>query len=324
MPLYDTSKIAILRYHFVRDNNTTNYPNISAISTNMFKRQLDFLEEHFRVITMDYLINATIAGISLPPNAALLTFDDGYIDNFTNVFPLLSDRKMQASFFLATHCIRDNKLLDVNKLHFILSIAKVDTVVKSIFNKLNYYRGLEYIIEQNEILYNKFAKPNRFDDAPTAFIKRLLLSELNESLSSLILSDLFREFVGIDENSFSRRLYLTYDQVKVMKKNGMNFGLRYEINSQANSPDLNVINRDIDGALEYWGDIINSDSWAISHPYSEYNKDVFNLFEQKGCKIGLTMRLRIADIKANNRYELGRVYAQDFPPNSNQLEQYLK
>ncbi|NMA80152.1 MAG: polysaccharide deacetylase, partial [Clostridiales bacterium] len=92
MPLYDTNKVAIIRYHFVHDENTTAYPNIRAISTNMFKMQLDFMQEHFRIITMDHLINATITGRTLPPNAAILTFDDGYIDHFTNVFPLLSDR----------------------------------------------------------------------------------------------------------------------------------------------------------------------------------------------------------------------------------------
>lgn len=324
MPLYDTNKVAIIRYHFVHDENTTAYPNIRTISTNMFKMQLDFMQEHFRIITMDHLINAATTGRTLPPNAALLTFDDGYIDHYTNVFPLLSDRKIQASFFLPTHCIQDNTLLDVNKLHFILAVAKIDILVDSVFKKLDYYRGLEYNIEENDVLYNKFAVPNRFDNASTAFVKRLLLSELNESLSSMILSDLFREFVGIDENSFSRRLYLTYQQVKVMKKNGMNFGLRYDIPSNSSVADLDRVSRDIDSSLDYWKDIINIDSWAISHPYSEYNEDSFKLLEQKGCKLGLTMRLKIADINGDNRYELGRVYAEDMPPNSNQLAEYLK
>ncbi|NMA79658.1 MAG: hypothetical protein GX967_03315, partial [Clostridiales bacterium] len=200
----------------------------------------------------------------------------------------------------------------------------IDILVESVFKKLDYYRGLEYDIEENDVLYNEFAVPNRFDNASTAFVKRLLLSELNESLSSLILSDLFREFVGIDENSFSRRIYLSREQVKVMKKNGMNFGLRYDVPLSSGIADLDRIDHEIDSSLDYWKDVISSDSWAISHPYSDYSDDAFNLLEKKGCKLGLTMRLKIADIKSDNQYELGRVYAEDMPPNSNQLAEYLK
>ena len=109
-----------------------------------------------------------------------------------------------------------------------------------------------------------------------------------------------------------------------MKKNGMNFGLRYDIPSGSGIADSDRINHDIDASLEYWNDIISADSWVISHPYSEYNENAFKLLGQKGCKLGLTMRLKIADIKADNSYELGRVYAEDMPPNSRQLEEYLK
>ncbi|MDH3712841.1 MAG: polysaccharide deacetylase family protein [Gammaproteobacteria bacterium] len=45
----------------------------------------------------------------LPPYAALITFDDGYRDNFDNAFPVLRARNLPATIFLATDCIGSSK-----------------------------------------------------------------------------------------------------------------------------------------------------------------------------------------------------------------------
>ena len=44
----------------------------------------------FRVVSLDDVIASFRRGAPLPPNALLITFDDGYLDNLTNAAPVLA------------------------------------------------------------------------------------------------------------------------------------------------------------------------------------------------------------------------------------------
>ena len=73
---------------------------------------------------MEDFINALKGKVDLPNNSALLTFDDGYIDHYTQVLPVLMNNKLQGSFFIPARILKENSVLDVNKIHFILESCK--------------------------------------------------------------------------------------------------------------------------------------------------------------------------------------------------------
>jgi hypothetical protein len=58
---------------------------------------------------------------TLPERALLLTFDDGYADHYQTVFPLLDRLGLQGSFFPPARAILERRVLDVNKIHFLLA-----------------------------------------------------------------------------------------------------------------------------------------------------------------------------------------------------------
>ena len=49
---------------------------------------------------MEEVIEAVKEEKRLPEKALLLTFDDGYLDNYTVALPLLLERGLQGSFFV--------------------------------------------------------------------------------------------------------------------------------------------------------------------------------------------------------------------------------
>ena len=136
------SKVHIIMYHYVRDLGNSRYPNIKGLDYGLFKEQIAFLKEHFTVVTMEDVIEACNSeNDTLPENAVLLTFDDGYIDNFTAVFPVLKEHNVQGSFFIPGKTFTENVLLDVNKIHFILASADIHSLVKDTYALLDRYRG---------------------------------------------------------------------------------------------------------------------------------------------------------------------------------------
>ena len=159
-------------YHYTRDLAHSRYPNIKGLAYDLFEQQLQFFAAHFSVVTMEAVIHALEPdGKPLPEHALLLTFDDGYIDNFTVALPLLKKYGMQGSFFIPGKTFSENVLLDVNKIHFVLASAdNPKELVHDLFQLLDEARrGPEYRdIPDNESLYAHYAAANRFDSADGA------------------------------------------------------------------------------------------------------------------------------------------------------------
>jgi hypothetical protein len=147
-------------YHYVRDLKNSRYPQIKGLDLNHFKTQLDFLESNYHIIDVNHCL--------MPPpigkDCVLLTFDDGYIDHYTTVFPLLAERGISGFFSMPGKIIKEEKVLDVNKIHFLLAAVDVIKLKDRIFGLLDYYRGREFEVPQNGDLYAELALTNRFDN----------------------------------------------------------------------------------------------------------------------------------------------------------------
>ena len=100
-------KVTIVMYHYVRDLEHSRFPAIKGLSVERFCRQLDYIQTRFTPITVEDLMRAlSPAKNELPKDSILLTFDDGYIDHFANVFPLLDARGIQGCFFPSAQTLR--------------------------------------------------------------------------------------------------------------------------------------------------------------------------------------------------------------------------
>jgi peptidoglycan/xylan/chitin deacetylase (PgdA/CDA1 family) len=67
-----------------------------------FAQQLDLIVEKYYPVTLSELEDCYVNGKEMPRNAVLLTFDDGYSDNYTYAYPLLLKKKVPATVFLST------------------------------------------------------------------------------------------------------------------------------------------------------------------------------------------------------------------------------
>lgn len=315
-------KLYVAMYHYTRDLKNSRYPGIKGLDKDLFIQQLDFFKENFHVVTMEQVVEAwNIKDGVLPENALLLTFDDGYIDNYLTAFPLLKERGMQGSFFIPGKTITENVLLDVNKVHFILASASIGDLVVEVKQQMDYYRGKEYSFPSTDELWNQYAVANRFDNAETIFVKRMLQTALPEELRGIIASNLFVKYVGISEEVFARELYLNHEQIKLMKDDGMYIGVHgYNHYWLANLPE-EQLKVDIDRSLEIMERYIEKDNWVINYPYGSYNEKVSSYVKSKGCKLGVTTQARVAEIGVDNPFAIPRFDCNDFPPKSNHYMQ---
>ncbi|MCH5199511.1 MAG: polysaccharide deacetylase family protein [Oscillospiraceae bacterium] len=308
------SRLYICMYHYTRDLKHSRYPQIKGLDTALFRRQLEFMKSNFNAVTMEQVTDAAEGRSELPENALLLTFDDGYADNYAFALPLLEEFHVQGSFFIPGKTFAEHKLLDVNKIHYILASADIYELTEDVKKQMDRYRGAEYDYPATEELFSEYAVANRFDAKETVFVKRMLQTALPERLRNTISSELFEKYVGVAEEQLAYELYMTEDQIRTMKRHGMFIGVHgYDHYWLGNLPPEQM-KRDISKGLEALDEFIDRKRWVMNYPYGNYDRDVLEYVRSEGACLGLTTAVRAAEIGKDNALELPRLDCNDFPP----------
>ncbi len=99
--------VQILFYHRVNDENDPYFP---ATPTQSFGKQMEHLARYFNVLPLLDAV-ARIQAKDIPENALVITFDDGYRDNYIHAYPILKDLSLPATIFLATGSIETDRPL---------------------------------------------------------------------------------------------------------------------------------------------------------------------------------------------------------------------
>lgn len=95
----DAPATSILLYHGVGERDSD--PHGLWVTPEAFQAQLAHLRNHYQLISLSELTEAVHAGV-VPPRAVVLTFDDGYLDNYTVASELLTAFDVPATFFVTT------------------------------------------------------------------------------------------------------------------------------------------------------------------------------------------------------------------------------
>jgi peptidoglycan/xylan/chitin deacetylase (PgdA/CDA1 family) len=301
-------------YHYVRDLQNSQYPKIKGLETKLFQGQIEYLLNNYNVISMEQAIDFYYNNSKLPPKPALLTFDDGYSDHYETVLPILLKNNLKGSFYIPAKTVLENKVLDVNKIHFILASQfnkqKIIYDLKNIFEK--YSRELNLM--SFDYYYNKLAIEGRFDNAEIIFIKRFLQVELPESLRLKITDELFQEYIGMSEYDFSKKLYMNLDQISEMKSVGMHIGCHGYDHYWWNKLSDEQLSKEVSLSIDFLSRIgVNRDAWTTAYPYGSYSEYADKILRDNGCKLAFTTEVGLAEIDNSTKMKLKRLDTNDIP-----------
>lgn len=196
------NKIRVLFYHRVNK-----YGDWFGIDTDVFGRQIEYLSRNFNLISLkDFfkILNREI----IVKRPLLLTFDDGYLDNYTDAYPILKKYSAPAVVFLTTDFI-DNKMWI---WHDIYRHIVEKTPLKEIEVNLNGYR-------------HKWSFENNLEKRKIRRNIHYLYKDLPHSERIQKLRDLAKLLkVDIPEHPTDKYAPLSWDNIKEMSKNNIEFG----------------------------------------------------------------------------------------------------
>lgn len=307
-------------YHYTRNISNSRYPGIKGLEYSLFREQIEFMKHNFNIVTMEQVIDSAKNGSKLPERALLLTFDDGYLDNYTVAMPVLEEFGAQGSFFISAKTFAEHKILDVNKIHYTLAVADMKALLNDVKKQMDYYRGKEFDYPKSDELFHEYGVASRLDTAETIFVKRMLQTVLPKRVREIIVDNLFEKYVCVPQEQLICELYMNEDQIKTLKRHGMYIGVHgYDHYWLTNLPK-DQMEADINKALNVMDHFIDKKCWAMNYPYGDYNREVADCVKDKGACVGFTTDVRVADLDVDDLLMIPRLDCNDYPPKS---ENYL-
>ena len=316
-----TRTVSIIMYHYVRPLVRSQYPEIKALTLEAFEGQIAYIRRHYQVINAVELMDAVQSQAELPPRALLLTFDDGYSDHFKYVYPVLDREKLPGCFFPAAKCILEGKVLDVNKIHYILASVPDKSRLVAAIKEFVIQHQQDHDLENVEAYWARVARPSRWDPAEVIFIKRMLQRELPEASRNQLTDDLFRKYVTKDELAFAEELYMSLDQIDYLGRNGMYVGSHGYDHYWLDTLSLEEQQREVKLAVDFL-DKVGSDSeaWVMCYPNGSYDERLLGILQEYGCVLGLTTAVGIANLDLHNPLTLPRLNTNDLPKTTDAVE----
>jgi peptidoglycan/xylan/chitin deacetylase (PgdA/CDA1 family) len=108
-----TQHVPILMYHYLSTPpaDADAIRRDLSVSPEQFEAHLTYLRQRgYETTSLEQLAYAIKGVIQLPAKPIIITFDDGYRDNYENAFPILKKNGFAATFFIFTQPIDENNL----------------------------------------------------------------------------------------------------------------------------------------------------------------------------------------------------------------------
>ena len=103
-----TIKVPILMYHYVSTppEDANKYRVNLSVEPETFRAQMQWLKDRgYRTIDLYDVMEVLATGAEPPEKVVVLTFDDGYLDNYENAYPILEEFGFEGTFFIPTEFI---------------------------------------------------------------------------------------------------------------------------------------------------------------------------------------------------------------------------
>ncbi|HBE89844.1 MAG: hypothetical protein A3E37_05040 [Candidatus Andersenbacteria bacterium RIFCSPHIGHO2_12_FULL_46_9] len=314
----------IVTYHYVREQAPEGKPQLKVLPVKTFHDQVKYLKSTGRIVTTAEVLDKIASSGVMEDSDILLTFDDGYIDHWQNVWPVLVSENVTGLFFISTRAVWERKLTETNQVQLILGSVDSKEIISRLHQVIDEQRIRHDLLAPTE--YRRlYAKAGRFDRLDVKYIKNMLQFALPDDFRTTIINQLFTEYVSADEKSVADALYMTVDQVKELREAGMyigNHGYNHKWFDKLTAVDQR---QEIDQSRQQLASIgLANDGWTMCYPYGAYNQETIRLLVETGCAAGFTTKggetkNRLADM----RYEINRLDTNDLMGDKQMQKQTL-
>lgn len=304
-------KAVVLMYHRVltseEQSKTGSHPGI-VVDRETFAKQMAVLARRFRVLSVEEFAERMERNLSFEDASCLITFDDGWWDNFTYALPILQRHRLPALVFLPVNFIGRRRLFWQE--HFThLAYQAVMQVrrepqcrdrVREILRPVH----LEFVLDLPE---------NDLRSAVMEAVRRqkgIAMSLVEDTLSMLT-----RELGGKSHEFEELDGFLDWDQVKSMAQHGISFGGHGAEHRLLDLVPVSEARDEINAARAAIDSRLQERTPTFSYPNGNWSPGVVDLVRESGYRMAFTTQPGLVK-SDDDRFTIRRINVHESMTNS--------
>jgi peptidoglycan/xylan/chitin deacetylase (PgdA/CDA1 family) len=290
-------KVIILAYHRILPENALRQNGaVQAgmyVHRDVFERQVLFLKKFFSVLSFGDLLNHW-RGKSLDPEKryCVITFDDGWLDNYLHAFPILRRLEVPATIFLPTSLIGTDQWFWPDKLMYLL-------------NRCFDPRVRESDQESIRCLMTRYPWLPSLDrgKADTETIIEACKDQTSETIQNFL--DAASGVFGFE---FPKdRVLVDWREVEEMSRYGISFGSHSCTHKILTAIPIVDVEKELVWSLQALRTKSLNMLPVVAYPNGNYNRDIIERVKAAGFVAAVTTRFGFEGCSSTDLFQLKRV-----------------
>jgi len=300
-----------IMYHYVREEDNA-LPQFVYLHVKNFEKQIDYFTKNYNVLSkedMDYCLKEN----KIIKDGIILTFDDGLMDHYKYVLPVLKKRNLWGIFYVSTQPYEKKKLLDVHRIHYLL--GKFGGL--KLFDKINQFIKNSDLIEGNKQLFERNTYSKQNNDEYTTKVKQIINYYIKPEKRTKLLECIISEF-NINEEQLFENYYIQQNHILEMIEAGMTVASHGHSHTLFSNLEKEIQCEEIEKSIEILVKLTNNQKTidTFCYPYGgkqSYNNYTFKCLKNSHIKYAFSVESRdISNFDLKNKFELPRYDCNEF------------
>lgn len=286
--------ITILCYHRIMDIDD-NFPydsDLVSASTDQFRDQLKFISRNYNVVNFKSLRKHFEEGNKrFPEKALIITFDDGYIDNYEVAFPLLREFGLTATMFVTAGFIGRERLFWWDRIAYIIKKAEGGRL--RIKTPADISLNIDQFRDRQECARKVIKKAKTLSDRE----KEGLIEQLSDQL-------------GVDPDQGREKYTMSWDQLKEMSSCGIEIGAHSVNHPIFSNVDSDRLRKEVGESKQLIEDNLEEEIITFGSP----GRGIISREKRERFNRVLTGTIKEYGYRFSTLYKWGLVYENSFDP----------
>ncbi len=298
-------KVTILTYHRVLSRNDLHKHWVQPgmyVETGVFEQHVQFLQEHFDVLSFHELLARWHSrDWDDDRRYCVITFDDGWLDNYQNAYPILRRHRIPATIFLPTNFVGTAEWFWPEKL---------SCLIKEMLSRVNGEKwrsmGSRVFIEFLNIDETRIRAVSQGEATRQAFADDII--EHCKNLSPEIITQFINALAS--ELRFAlpqERVLMNWEEVAHMSGDGIAFGSHSCSHRILTKLSLDEVRAELAGSQRVLQDRTKNYVPVFCYPNGNSNADIQTLVQECGYQAATGVRSGVEGRRPDNKFELRRV-----------------
>lgn len=267
----------ILTYHRILPERSRDISFIQPgmyVTVDTFEKHMDFLSRNFKLMSLEDLDDCLNS-----KNACMVTFDDGWADNYEHAFPILKKYQIPATIFLSTNLVGTHEWMWSDRIAYYIHMTPVRDFAR-IWNEILEKVGVECTIPVFEI-----EECQKIREWIIGCMKNM-----DTKMVLAVMEELDKAFPNQKDHLMKLRPWLTWDEVAEMKMEGISFGSHTHNHLILSRVPLPQAKEEIVLSYRVLSEKLGKPATMFSYPSGVFNHEITSMVAKSGYRMAVTTR----------------------------------